>query len=601
MNTSLILFGVQSIVRLGRVSRDVAEQRARDAKAVFPHLVKQNLTRKMMVQGFFNSTPELKAQVAADGPLADFWDGAVPKSDPDAIDQLYMAALRISTEQGVDFAALLTPSGAVMLQQFDPGEGPLSPFARIVLAAADVALDYLALDPGIATDDPNTQKLIAGFARSMADFLPDDAQFGPQHEFGERLAAGFLRAGLATVSSHPGWVVDQDHYEALLKNAVTPVVEQFPTSITERLQWSRVTDAILGPAAQAALETVAAHQTAFLGDNLDPDQALGAVVQALLMEAAEDGLRDQVRRDGLIGLYRAVLGVAATRPELFFEGNKPEAALARDALKRFSGTLAAVKRPPFDKGTGLALAAVAIEVVGLHAHRFANPADEWVGVAITVFEDLTSDLSGALRANEGLGNVLSVEQLTDIGRIVLTEISKNPTLITSSGEEWHGVIQAVAFAMAADVQLLLTADDWKQIASVAAAEAATNPARLFRLGQSPEDQLAAKVIGVLLTGATDVLAAPNGPERSVLAGPVLTEAITIALRAASGNADAVARHLQGVQDLVTALNKLTVEHPMAFGSKEWLHLFRILLTSVLEGTDTGALTLERAIELLRGG
>ena len=413
--------------------------------------------------------------------------------------------------------------------------------------------------------------------------------------------SGFLRAGLATVSAHPEWVVDQEHYEALLKNAVTPVVEQFPSSIAERLQWSRVTDAILGPAAQAALETVATHQTAFLGDNLGPDQALGAVVQALLVEAAEDGLRDPFRQDRLIGLYRAVLGVAATRPELFFEGNRPEAALARDALKRFSGTLAAVERPPFDKGTGLALAAVAIEVVGQHAHRFADPADEWVGVAIEVFEDLTSDLAGALRANEGLGNVLSVDQLTDIGRIVLTEISRNPTLITSSGDEWHGVIQAVTSAMAADEQLLLTADDWKEIARVAAAEAAANPARLFRLGQGAGDQLAANVIGVLLTGATDVLAAPNGPERSVLAGTVLTEAITIALRATSGNADALARHLQGVEDLVSALNELAVEHPMAFGSKEWLHLFRVLLASVLEGTDVGELTLERAIQLLKGG
>ena len=135
-------------------------------------------------------------------------------------------------------------------------------------------------------------------------------------------------------------------------------------------------------------------------------------------------------------------------------------------MKKFAATLEK-SPPPFDKTTGIALAAAAIEVVGAKAHRFAKPADVWQGVAVKVFEKLTTEFAAALSSNARLGQVLSREQFTDTGRIVLTEISQNPTLITESGDEWHGVIVAVTTAMATDDQLLLTSDDWKEIARVA--------------------------------------------------------------------------------------------------------------------------------------
>ena len=600
MNISLIQFAVQSIIRLGKVSREAADQHARNTAALLPGLDSQVLERIVIVNGFFTNSSDHKAYVADDQPLAEFWDGNRAKTDKISVDSLYVAALQIGAAEGVDFSAALTPSGAMLIEQFDPGKGPLSPFARVALTAADVVLDYLAIDPGIATDNPNSQKLIGAFARNMADFLPDDGDYGAREKFGERLATGFLRAGLATISAHPDWVVNEEHIEKLLENSLQPVLQKFPTSIADRIQWNRVTETIVGPAAQAALKTVAANQSQFFGGRFDSDLAVGAVTQALLLEAAEDGLQNQFTQDSLIGMYEAVLGVAATRPDLFVEGDTPQEALARDALKNFAGALAK-SPPPFDKTTGITLASIAVDVMGANAHRFADPKHEWQGVAVKVFQDLTKDLAKAVKANKGLEHVLSREQFTDIGRTVLLEISTNPTLITKSGNEWRGVIAAVSSAMAADKELLLTADDWKAIAGAAAAGAAANPARLFKLGQNPKEQLASQLFAVLLKGASDALKLPHGKDRSVLSGTVLREVITIAFQTASGNAKAVEQHLPLVESLVAELNKLTVNNHLEIGSKEWLHLFRALLGSVLDGTPVGDLGIDRAVKLLQGG
>ena len=48
-------------------------------------------------------------------------------------------------------------------------------------------------------------------------------------------------------------------------------------------------DALLGPAASAAISTVAANPAAFLGATFDPNRAIGALTQAMLKQAATTG------------------------------------------------------------------------------------------------------------------------------------------------------------------------------------------------------------------------------------------------------------------------------------------------------------------------
>lgn len=55
MNPALLLFGIQSMVKLGKVTKEASEQYARDAEALFPDIRKTEFNKKIYVNGFFST------------------------------------------------------------------------------------------------------------------------------------------------------------------------------------------------------------------------------------------------------------------------------------------------------------------------------------------------------------------------------------------------------------------------------------------------------------------------------------------------------------------------------------------------------------------
>ena len=602
MNPALIIFGIQSVIRLGRVSNNALEQWARDGEAIFPEINKPDFNKLTFLSGFFNKPENKHYVVGPQSPYAEYWDNTAPKRDLTSQDALFTAATKIKAERGGDLSQTLAPAAAILVKQWDKKAGPVSPWAQIILTAGDIALDYVAANPSILGGNGNGEKLIAAYAKNLSELLPDDGQFGVKEGFVQRLTGVFLRAGLSTVNNNPQWVVSESHVTELINATVTPLLAVMPGDVTTQLIWQDVADTLMGPAASAALQTVAKHQTAFLGSDFAPDKAVGAVTRALFLNAAEDGLKDQFTKEGLLGLYTAALGVAAEQPKLFLgDGSKPEDQFAREMFTSLLGVLK-TSPPPFDGEVGIALAGTALEVVGANAHRFAGASSPWEQAAADMVQSLTGHLSDALNTNGNIKNVFSKTQLTEFGRIVLTRVAETPRMVLSSkNEAWDGVIVAVASAMKADEKLLLTGDDWLQIASVAAAEAAANPGRLFKLDPNkPNNVLAGELLTVVLKAASKILLEPELSTRNVLYGNTLREAIIVILRSTSGNPQAVQERLSQIEELITKLNEFIASNQSHYGNKEWLRLFRILLSGVLEGQATPVLDLEQANELLKG-
>ncbi len=603
MNPALVMFGVRSVIRLGRVSREALQQSARDDEAIFPSLESPGKSKLIIVNGFFNRDGNTQYVSGEDAPYAEYWDQDSNKAHDSlsAVDALYSAAVKIEAEEGGDLNQRFSAGSAVLLRQWAPGTGPLSPWARIVLTAGDIALEYVGANPAILGTGKG-DKLIAAYAANLAEILPDDGELGPRHSFGQRLTGAFLHAGLSTINDNPQGVVSQEHMQKLISASVQPLVDAFPDSLAQQLRWSRISEALVGPAASAALQTVADNPQSFLGSDFSADEAIGAVTQALLREAAETGIELPISRDGLLGLYRAALNVAAQRPALFLgddEGARD--AIARDLLSRFAGDLAA-SPPPFDGEVGIELARAAIAVVGANAHRLADDADPWQQVAVGMVTTLTDGMSTALGENSTLGTAFSRAQLSQLGRALLDGIAENPGMVLGSDRQaWSNVVSAVATAMRQDSHLLLSGDDWIEIARVVAAEAAANPGRLFGLDPGNQrDTIAAGLISTILRAAASIVASPQ-QSRAVLFGRTLREAISIAVRATSGNPQAALQRMAVIAELVSKLNLFVAEHARQLGSKEWLNLFRVLLGSVLDGQDLPELSLELVDEILRGG
>ena len=603
MNSALILFGIQSVVRLGRVTKDALEQWARDGQAIFPEILEPDFNREVFLNGFFSKVANRHFVTGDNAPYAELWVDSAVIPEKSAIDALFTASIKIRAEQGGNPDQWWSSGGAFLVAQWNPEQGPISPWARIILTAGDIALEYVAANPSILDGDGNGEKLIVAYAKNLSDILPDDGNFGPRENFAQRLTGVFLRAGLSTISRNPEWLVSEDHLQELISSSVKPLSEALPNSITEQLKWRKVADAIMGPAATAALQTVVKHQTTFLGNDFDPDKALGAVTRALFLEGAKDGLKDQFTRDGLLGLYSAALGVAAERPKLFLgDGQRPEDELARELFSNFVGVLRD-SPPPFDGEVGIALASAALGAVGNNIHRFTDDTDLWQQTAAEMARALITKFKSALDTNQNIKSVFSKSQMIELGRILLFRVAETPRMILGSGNEaWEGVLAAVAAAMKADTKLLLSGDDWLEIVKVVAEEAATNPARLFRLNSAdPEDVLAAKLIGTILKSAGAIIGAPDLQGRTVCYGKTLREAVIVVLRATSGNSQAAEEHLDKIENLIKKLNEFVAQNHLKYGSKEWLRLFRILLSGLLDGKGMADLTEETANELLQGG
>jgi hypothetical protein len=236
--------------------------------------------------------------------------------------------------------------------------------------------------------------------------------------------------------------------------------------------------------------------------------------------------------------------------------------------------------------------------------KFDDNDKPWEQTAAALLTNMIDTLIPVVGKQGALKNVFTEAQLTEYGRIILTQIGKSPSMIihaSVNGENkvYSGLIKAMTRAMAADSKLLLSGDDWLKIAAVAAQEAATNPMRLFNLDPAnPEHVLAGDLMSLMLNSASEF--ADLQGNKSVLFGQVLADAIAIMLSATSGKVSAVLLKMDDMKTMMTQLNTFMADGVNEYGSKEFLIIFRGLLQKVLIDIEVPQLTQELVVGLLTG-
>lgn len=610
MSPDLISFAFRALLRLGNAGSSALAQYARDRDAVFPDLKKPTPDMTTFVAGFFAQANRAHFVAANTGPYAEFWSPTGPDaSNPFAVDALYIAIVKIRAEEGVDIATALSAdseiaAGLVMIEQWSDKNEPVGPLARVLVTVADIALEYVATNPSIAGLDGRGEKLLGAFAQSLSTILPDDGNLGPKQRFAERLFAVALRAGLETIAGNTDILVDEAHVRDLLDKSLMPVIESLPDDIVEQLDFKRTLEAISGPALSAALGTISKYPEAFLGNSFAGTTAIGAVTQAVLKEASNSDFAEIFERDGLERIYKAALGVAATRPELFVasaNGNADD--IARQLIAKFA-TVLRQNNDADDRGVAPLLGAAILEVVQANVHLYLNTDQPWESLAADLLESILTGLkSGVVAgADDPLKSVFSREQLVGLARIVLTQVAATPSMIANGNAEVTRLVGLIASLVAADEDLLLTSDDWHAIAVTIVAEAAANPGRLFDLdGSQPNEKLAEELIKLVLKAASESMRSAGRAGGATLFGETLREAIIILIAATAGNSAAAREHLPEIEGILTKLTSFVADNRERFGSREWLALFEHLLIDALSGESVAELTIELATTILEGG
>jgi hypothetical protein len=597
MDPTLIIFGIRALIRLAREGISAFNQFERDRPALFPDGVSADFRQIDFIRNTF--FPDHADLLTGSGTFAKYWSGTAPAAVPGAMEALYIGAVKlfaedqakkkqVSPRRGVEIG------GAVMIKQWADGKGPVGPIGRMVLTMADIGLEFVGANPSLLGVGGNGEKLLGALATNLSDMIPDDGDaMGPKSQLAERFVGIFLRAGLQTLNDQPGLVVREDHLQQLIRNTLPPIIAALPSGLAEQSRWRDVADALLGPAASAAISTVAANPAAFLGASFDPNRAVGALTQAMLKQAATTGLKQEFTEAGLIGLYQAALGVAAARPELFL-GRPGTSAdqLASDLFAKVAGTLKTAA-PPFNSDLGTALAVDVLDTVKKDGPRFFEKEGPWentVGtMALQVIDGLKVGLTDP--ASGGIKSVLSQPQLVALARTFLAQAAKTPGMVAGGSTELQAIVGGVAKAMAEDKNILLAPDDWLAIAGVAAEAAAANPQRLFKINTTtPAGAIGTEVIKDLLSVAAVDLAKGGRKGGGVLFGATLRDAITVALRSAAGNAKATVDNQAALKGLAETLSDLVRTHPEKYGSKEWLFMYQSLIGRVLHGGPMGPLT-----------
>lgn len=604
MNPMFVITAVRAAIRIGRTTADAFEQYAQEKPILIPDAKRLQGDVVVRTRQLIHEFPEFERLLTREPELRALWRDSAPTS-PEARETLESVAERFEKRTfgaGSHLAAQSDAEivGGVLVSQWARGKGPIRPWARIIVAMADVSLEYVGSNPELLGVGGNGEKLIGAIATAIAERIPDDEtrdKLGPRDRFAERLAGLVLHAGLKTLSEQRSLVFGEPHLQKLLENTIPPIIDALPAdSIEKQVEWREVVDALAGPVVSSAMETLAQNPVAFFGQSFAADRAAGVLTVGVLKAASDLDVKERFSREGLLELFRAAAGVASEHPELILgellnadltEANNRSDAEAL-ALNVFKSVAAALKdqRPPYDR-IGPAIAVAVIDGVKDSTAALFG-ADEWWERSVSALtKEILDGLGEAISDEKSLREtVFNETQLVELARVVIDQVAETPHLFVGRNGEVQRVVAAVARAMTADKHLLLSAKDWTEILRVAAQEAAINPGRLFGINeQALGGSLATDVITRLLTAAAEDLGRDGRTAGPLLAGANLREAVVLVLRAASGRTAQVLEARMDIEKLVKSLNQAAGQREYTIGGKEWLHLFRALLPRAIGGIE----------------
>lgn len=599
MDPALIFFIVASLIRVGTATRDALEQSARDKdfqiSVAYP--VASVADR---FDEFFNRNTGLRRDLTEkpDGPLAKYWidnaTGGGPDTTPEAYAALFAALGGLkrpdfaTNASWISLRAVDEEALAGVLSQWSSAGKPLDPWARVALAVADVGLAYVGSNPGIVATGSSGEVLLKALCANLSH-LVDDIEDGTQAYFLERLAAGLMQAGLQTLTDNAGTVLTDKASQDLLNAVAKPLASLFSQAVKAndpalQLTLSNFRDTIFPQMVSAGLEAISDNQKELLGSVFDPAGALGSLTQGFLQALSLQPVSALAQGDpkAWLPIYQSLLKSIASSANLIVPGTTADAALFQKLISGLATTLSTTP-PPYKSDTAMNLGIVVVDAI--QQNLPTRTRDPWI---LLVPSALDAVVKGLQNTSVPI-SALAQDDLSAVVRVVLTQVAATPGMITGNGAstELQAIVSSVAGAMAQDNRFLVSEDGWVQIAAAAAAAAARNPGKLFRIDDAtPGGQLAGKLIAQVLASAATSLGTTRTPN-VVLFGDTLVGAIENTLTAAAGNAIGAAANIGQITALIDRLDRLVADPQKPIGAADWSWLYRNLIADAF---DKGALS-----------
>jgi hypothetical protein len=508
-----------------------------------------------------------------------------------------------------------------------------SPWAKLGLEIADVALGFVALQPDALGLDRRATEIVGAIAPNLSALLREDGDAAEQG-LGSRLVHAFFEASLETVAERPDLFVSEERWQPFVTGIAVPFKDYIKANPgREFLAHDRLRALLRGPIAHSLLTSLSVEADSFLTGRFADDRALGAVARCVLGAVAtspRDGfdLRRVFTEEGAALIFQSALEVAERQPDLFIKGIGLESATGQQFLRQVAGTL---KNKPWPYGidSGLApqIASISIGVAGDYvAARLRAGSDDtlWAAAGTDVAEGIIGQIvqgfqDGVAGKRDAFKRVFQLDQASDVLRIIATHVAQNPDMLVggNANSEVAKIARGVASLIAHDTAGRLNGEDWRTIVATTVQLAAANPGALFSIENTdrPENEVAVALIGCVLSCAGASLTERRA-QGGILFGQTLRQAITATLSAAASNlfgppdfeidgigGTGTTRFARHVAALDAFLRDLLVKangenRALRMSASEFLYVYRHFIAHVLSEGPDADVSEERIFELL---
>ncbi|MGL1956249.1 MAG: hypothetical protein OCD00_02875 [Colwellia sp.] len=606
----LIIAGIQASIRAAQAGADLYAEHAKNQPIFLPNLKLPDGSKIQQLNKFLIENNELLNSIQE---FKNIWDPEqkfINTLAEEPIESAYAMMLEhkaklLLISKGADSreaereAQLL--SGGRIVEQWRESRKPPSAFARMALTLTDIGLEFVSSNPSILGLNSKGEKFIVSFANQITTLIPNNVNaFGTKANFADRVVGIFVRAGLSALISNSDTIFEDDDIKKLVTGIVEPIVNKLPETIAEQLIYRDIVDTILGPAAEAALSIISQNTSAYFGKKFGDEKALGAITSALFENASklagEQSVIKVFSEQGAVSLYKSMLKVAIDQPTLFIN-TENDSAKAKLLSELFSGSAQILYNHPRFKGPmASALTKMVVESVASNAPQLLKlDLDKpWEQIATSVLTQISSSITKDLENEESLLSNFSDGQLFEFVKIVLTQVTKTPSMLGSEKTEINVIISGISQAMLADEHLLLTNKNWLKIAAVAAEKASLNPARLFNLNtQEQSDALAVIAIKSVLTIANNSW--QDTAVSSLLFSDTLHQVMEVIIKSLAGNIKGLVQHATLIDDYLEQITTVINNAPTQWGSDNLVLYIQSTIAKVLA---TGELPQQPLIDLI---
>ena len=491
MDPQLIIFVIESAIRLGIKLNEVLLDSTRDRKLMLPVGELFGDIAEADAAEYFAEHPEL---VIEGGPYAGLgFDERV---------EAYKVMLSISRKLEGDVSAPDAVSIVLKLQKFEQhaeGFGPDHPAKRLLGTVVEIGIDYFAANPEAMGKDSSARRIVHGFVLHL-----DDVEFAEGAPL--EIAGDVLMAALQTLEANVTLIDDDERLHALLGGVTSSLIEEIGSAesagelLARRNLVKRLGSSILRGGAAAFTENI----DLFLpGDGTARKLVKSTLDQVML------GIRDKpdlFTNESLELIFQSSLVAVGENAELFSE--------KRILQELISSTIEAVTddtgRKLFSEETAAAIVVGALVVVGENVETLIDVDDPRKQLLASATRAIALSLSDELGATGSFESLLSREQLIELTQIVFEEVARNPEALLgdSLNDERRTalaqVIGSVANALGDDPGKLVDGEGLIELTRLAIGVAVRNADGLLQLDDDdPATNLLFKSLQELATAVLE--------------------------------------------------------------------------------------------------